>query len=246
MHRRHGEPCQDHAFATLIPTATEMVLVAACADGAGGSALSAAGSRLACETIIQEIYQDVKAGLRPAEIDRSRVRQWYQAARKVLVTEARARRVPLHELACTLLTAVVGDAHAVFAQVGDGAMVTLEKDVYQPVFWPQLEPHGHTTNFLVDPHLAERLDFRALDTRVEELALFTDGLQHLALNFKTRQARQPFFGKLFLPLRQASEGDDLTLPLRALLNSASLNRRTNDDKTLVLGSRSPLGETKSQ
>ncbi len=235
--RRLKHPCQDHAFGTFVRTRRGTVLAAACSDGAGAAGASAAGSRVACESILRRVYQAIRSGLKVEKIDKPTMTRWYEEVRKALVAEARDRGVHTHECSCTLLTAVADERSAVFAQVGDGAIVTLEEGAYRPVFWPQSGPHAHTTNFVTDPGLAGHLDFAARGDSVQELALLTDGLQHLALNFTTKKVRPAFFEKLFAPVRRTVEPDSLTLPLRGFLGSAAVNRRTNDDKTLVLASR---------
>ncbi len=236
-HRKLRQPCQDHVFGTIVPAAMGPVLVAACSDGAGGAESSAAGSRVACETILHGIFHTLKKGLPVAKLDKPGMVHWYQDVREALSAEARARRVPLHEMACTLLTAVVDAQMAVFAQVGDGAIVIRDEELHRPVFWPQAGPHPHTTNFVTDPQFADHLDFLVRERPVQELALLTDGLQQLALNFGTKKARPAFFRKLFEPLRRAGQVEGLTLPLRVFLNSPAVNRRTNDDKTLLLATR---------
>jgi len=73
--------------------------------------------------------------------------------------------------------------------------------------------------------------------RIQEVALLTDGLQMLALNFAARKPHAPFFEPLFTALRGAVSPDDLVVPLRAFLDSDAVNSRTDDDKTLVLATR---------
>jgi hypothetical protein len=76
---------------------------------------------------------------------------------------------------------------------------------------------------------------------VDELALFTDGLQMLALHFASRSAHRPFFEPLFTTLREAANPEALGGPLREFLDSPAVNERTEDDKTLVLAIREGRG-----
>ena len=69
---------------------------------------------------------------------------------------------------------------------------------------------------------------------VSELAVFTDGLQRLALDFTTRQPYGAFFRPFFERLRTEPEPETLLEPLREFLDSPRVNDRTDDDKTLVL------------
>lgn len=64
--------------------------------------------------------------------------------------------VGLRDLACTILLAIVGADAAVFAQLGDGAIITGEGDHYTPVFWPPAGEYANVTDFLTDADFAER------------------------------------------------------------------------------------------
>ena len=90
-----------------------------------------------------------------------------------------------------------------------------------------------------DPSLGN-LNITILDERVDEVAIFTDGLQLLALNTETSSVHQPFFTSLFHVLRMAGDTEKqelLTGRLTEYLNSKAINDRTDDDKTLFLATR---------
>jgi hypothetical protein len=69
------------------------------------------------------------------------------------------------------------------------------------------------------------------------VALFTDGLERLALRFDCRTPHIPFFDPLFRALRTASDLQSLNDGLRQFLASDSVQIRSDDDKTLILASR---------
>ncbi len=75
--------------------------------------------------------------------------------------------------------------------------------------------------------------------RVEELALFTDGLERLALDFATNTAFPGFFEPMFKPLKITNAGRqrELSRELRTFLDSPRVIERTDDDKTLILARR---------
>jgi hypothetical protein len=215
------------------------MLVLACADGAGSAALSALGAGRACRTITSLVNYSLKAGLAVGQIDRQEVVGWYGRTRAALEEKAEERGVSLRQLACTLLLAVVGESAACFAQVGDGAIVTLDGSDYRAVFWPQSGEYANATNFLTDDRWEDSLAFAASDARVDELALLSDGLQAVTLDYAARAAHAPFFAPMFRPLRRAPSGASLLKDLRQLLDSPRINQRTDDDKTLILATRVP-------
>lgn len=236
-HLRTGAPCQDRAFGMLTRPDGEDLLVLACADGAGSAAQSQYGAELASRGFVELACQAFQDGLAMGVVDAAQVRAWYQEIHGRLADEARRRGLPLRELACTLLTAVVGASAAVFAQVGDGTIVILDRGVYAPVFWPQTGEYANTTSFITDPHHGAAFECLERPGRIDELALLTDGLQRLVLNFAARRVHQPFFTPMFAALRSAEAADEFIAPLRTFLQSPAVNERTDDDKTLILATR---------
>jgi hypothetical protein len=239
-HRRSATPCQDSCAATVMCPGQESFLVVACSDGAGSARLSQEGSTLACrrflEVASEALAREGAVAVRNPEV----IRGWYRQVLQSLEEEAARREAPLREFACTLLTAVVGEHGAVFAQVGDGAIVVRRGGEYVHVFWPQVGQYANSTWFVTSRDMEQVLEVTCGEP-VDELALFTDGLQMLALHFATRSVHRPFFEPLFLALREAEDPEALGAPLRAFLDSPAVNERTEDDKTLVLAIREGRG-----
>jgi hypothetical protein len=126
-------------------------------------------------------------------------------------------------------------------QIGDGVVVVAdsEEQVYGHVFWPDRGEYANTTHFVTQDEALEHLRFASVRREIVEVALLTDGLQSIALNYQQQTAHQPFFGGLFAPLRTAEEGwsSELSKSLMEFLSSPRVNEKTDDDKTLVLACR---------
>jgi hypothetical protein len=240
-HVRGGLPCQDSCLASVVDTGEGTVLVLACADGAGSAAHADRGAGLACDTIERVVRADLEDGQTVANIDRDALLYWLGKVRADLDSEAKQLGVRVRELACTLLVAVVGESAAAFAQVGDGAVVVAEGARFRPVFWPAGGEYANETTFLTGDGFEKAVEFASLPTRIDELALFTDGLQRLALDFTARDGHPGFFRPLFQRLRDADDHARLSGPLREFLNSDRVNQRSDDDKTLILATRVTAG-----
>lgn len=148
----------------------------------------------------------------------------------------------VREYACTLLGAVVSPTAAAFLQVGDGAIVVShgEEDGWSYVFWPQHGEFANTTNFIVSPNAMEALEFDLATRRIEEIAVFTDGIENLVLHQASRTVHEPFFNQMFRPVRDSdAEGFNgaLSEGLRRYLSGPAICERTDDDKTLILATR---------
>lgn len=245
-HRRTDTPCQDSHQCQQFRIEEELILVAVCSDGAGSAELSEIGSRIACAQFSHLAYEGLTAlgGLR--YLTAEDLRAWYESVQRAVADEAALRNVPVRQLACTLLTAVVGEERALFAQIGDGSIVYRAGATYAAPFWPQTGEYANTTNFITEPKLFEAFELYEHPHRVDELALFTDGLQRLTLDFSRRLVHQRFFEPMFATLRTAEHADELVVPLRTFLDSPAVNDRTDDDKTLILAARCNSDEPPSR
>jgi hypothetical protein len=235
-HAAAGEPCADScAVRVLGGPRGSGTLVAVAADGAGASPRAAEGARLACLAIVEEAERE---GTLVPGFARADAVRWVEAVRR-RIAEAAAEHQDPHDFSCTLLVALVGARRAFFFQIGDGVIVYRRQDGgWVPALWPQTGEYANTTWFVTDRDAETRLQ-TAEAAHVDEVALLTDGLQSLALRLRTREVHEPFFTPMFERLRGEADGcsDVLLAELRAFLQSAPVNRRTDDDKTLVLASR---------
>lgn len=228
-HRGRNTPCQD-VFRFRLFGPTREWLVVAVADGAGSASHSDVGAMRACDEFVQRVEALDPDGL----FTREGMTALFADVRAVLVTEAERLDVRLRELACTILLAVVGPSSAAFAQLGDGAIVLGDGQGYRTAFWPEPAEYANATDFLTDERFAEALQFEATSDLVTEVAVLTDGLQRLALDFTARAPHAPFFHPLFATVRAAPDAEPLAESFRAFIDSPQVNERTDDDKTLVI------------
>lgn len=236
-HRRTNLPCQDACRTSVIDACDRSFLVLAASDGAGSATHSDIGSATSCRVILEVIVEDLNRLIEDKPVTREHAIAWYERVRQSLDREAATLSVPVRELACTLLVAVIGESNSILCQIGDGAIVVRDGSEWRPVFWPQSGEYANTTNFITSPKFDSDLMFESREGRIDEIALFTDGLQTVALNYALQQAHQPFFNPLFDSLRKHSDPAVLAGPMQAFLESPSLAERTDDDLTLVLASR---------
>jgi hypothetical protein len=245
-HRRSGAPCQDASFCTPFSFPGDEGIILACADGAGSASASEIGSRLACLEIVRLVHKFLECAPNGVtDITRETVADWFSEIHTAIAAEAQKRELAPRDLACTLLVAVAGRNRAAFAQIGDGAIVVNEQETFRPVFWPETGEYQNTTFFISDPSFPDHVQVEILEKPIEEIALLSDGLQMLALNFATKSAHQPFFGPRFKILRSTEDPQELQIPMRQFLDSEGVNARTDDDKTLILATRMPTNVTHS-
>jgi Protein phosphatase 2C len=214
------------------------ILVALVSDGAGSAQFGEVGSEIACEAGGKMLLEIVETG-GEAVLAADVATQLLGVIRTQIDAAAQSRNVTSRSLACTLLGTVVGPTRALYFQVGDGAIVSREGGALAPVFWPESGEYANMTYFVTDAEAAGHLQVDVRDAP-DEVSLFSDGIQRLALVFATETAHEPFFEPMFKALRASSDEqtDSLCAALQRFLGSDSINERTDDDKTLILATRS--------
>jgi Protein phosphatase 2C len=245
-----GSGCQDSHLCNEIQTVEGPVLLAYASDGAGSAAKSAIGSRVLCEVLLEKALEFFRDDGKIELLNSRLVGNWIQFFRNEIILQASAAAVSDREYACTLLGAIVGPRAAAFFQVGDGAITysKLSGPRHDLAFWPERGEYENTTYFVTQASFLEQLQFNLVQEPIVEVALISDGLQRLALNYQTKSAHQPFFSGLFAPL---SCSDLQSLPalnrdLEAFLNSSRVNERTDDDKTIILATSLSAGSSEAE
>lgn len=242
-HLQMNHPCQDACLCQVFTTVEgENVLVAVASDGAGSACFSDVGADLACHGFTEALRDHFSSGGKIEDITREFMVSLLESIRQTLSREAEQTETPLREYACTLLAAITGARSAVFFQIGDGAIVIAgeeEPDGYGWVFWPDKGEYDNTTLFITDCEAAENCRYEYTSSRITRIALFTDGLERLALVWRNQTVHTPFFTRLFTYLETAPSRDpeELAQPLTAFFSSPMVNARTDDDKTLIIAER---------
>ena len=148
------------------------------------------------------------------------------------------RSVEINEFSCTFLGCVLLPEKSIFFQIGDGAIIRDDgSNGYAAIWWPQNGEYSNTTAFLIDDINFPNLKITTVNERINEVAIITDGLQHLTLNNETSSVHGPFFSDLFKWLRLATKAEEIDIlnnKLEEFLSGLMINSRTDDDKTLFL------------
>jgi hypothetical protein len=240
-HVRSSASCQDACAVSIFETNDGPALVLAVSDGAGSAKAGGIGSNAAVAGVIERSQEWFAAKRTVSEITGSVIRDWVSGIRENIAELAGAANSEMRDYAATLLLAILGQTHSAFAQLGDGALVVLtpEQD-WSWVFWPMHGEYSNSTFFVTDAAALQTLQIESWARPVHEVAAFSDGLEPLVLDFKERTAFQPFFARMFRPMRASkADGADETLTheLTAYLNSPPVTSRADDDLTLVLATR---------
>ena len=233
-HVARAVPCQDAHAGVVLDDGTMLLAVA---DGAGSARFAAEGAAYAAHTVVGWLASELAAGA-PATDEAWRGLMMDTLARTRVALEdlaATMEGATLRDLATTLLLAVVTPRTLATLQVGDGAIVLRSGGELHVLAPAAVGEYVNETTFVTSADAAERVLIAVKESApVDGVAMFTDGVQFLAIESRTSLAHGPFFAPLFAYAGQAeADPEELT----AMLSADRVNELTDDDKTLVLAVR---------
>jgi hypothetical protein len=218
----------------------ERALLAIVSDGAGSAEYSAIGSRLVVECFARCVVAHLRANQSIEAITKELVLDWLDNVRDHIFRSAEQRAIMPRDMAATLVSTIVFSNRAIICHVGDGACVLRKKEEseWQVASWPAHGEYASLTYFVTDDP-EPNLQFNLMEGEFSEAAIFSDGIERLALDFINGNAFAPFFEPMFAPLIALGPGRDrgLSLSLRKYLDSPRIIERTDDDKSLILARR---------
>lgn len=239
-HLRAGTGCDDAGACLEISTPRGPALVSVVSDGAGSARLSSLGSRIVTRIFCTCAVGFLKRGGGATDITEDIASEWLDDVRDRLIEIARRHGETPKAFAATLVGCVVQPDAAAVIHIGDGACVIrlAGQRNWEVPSWPAQGEYAATTFFVTDDP-QPRTVVSHLIGEVEEVAVFSDGLERLALDFHAMTAYEPFFESMFPALRGAQPGRQrrLSIDLRTFLASPAVTDRTDDDKTLVMARR---------
>jgi hypothetical protein len=235
-HTGRGENGQDFCRAGSARIGDNEFFIGLVADGAGSTTDGGKGAEIACNTLYACLLEALRQDGNITRIRDDDLCRMVTDSRNAIATEATISGKRIRDYACTILGTVAGRDHALFFQIGDGAIVVREEGTYRTVFWPEQGEYANTTFFLSDETFLDRLAIRHAGTTPDEIAIFSDGIQNLALSFAQKQPHAGFFSPLFSALRNdlANGFSDFSGQLQRFLLRDDVAARSDDDKTLVL------------
>lgn len=154
------------------------------------------------------------------------------------------KKLVLRDFATTLQLVIITTHSLGAVQIGDGAVVIQRaNNEIEAVTWPDHGEYVNQTSFITDEDYLAQAQYRSIPSHeVQAIALFTDGLERLALELNEKKPYEPFFTPIF---RFAADSNSTQEDLVVYLESDPICERTDDDKTLVVATlvKQPMAVT---
>ena len=232
-HEKLGTPCQDASFWI---TQENNILLAAVADGAGSASHSDIGAQIAVQTAVETLSAEPDLDNR-LHTDPNTFKpiliHALKTALKTIKKEAKTQGIKPRELASTLIILIATPHLVATAQIGDGAAVTqTQSGELIALTTPDSGEYINQTTFLISPNAIKMAQINLWQGSPTHIALFSDGLQMLALQMPFGKPHTPFFSPLFQFISKA--GTTAQTQLTSFLQSPRVRERTDDDLTLLL------------
>lgn len=229
-HQNYGQPCQDAAGWALGP---DRCLIVAVADGAGSAKLGGEGAQLAVSTAVNHLAG--RQSLGSDDASKKDLIAALKLARSALISEAEDRGVDVRELATTLILLQATPDSVTALQVGDGSAVIEDRqNGVIGLTKPQIGEYINETTFITAEDAMGHVETVTHQGKPSGGAVFSDGLQLLALKMPEGTPHTPFFDPLLRFVSYATDASAADEELRTFLRSPRVTSQTTDDLTLVL------------
>jgi hypothetical protein len=204
-------------------------------DGAGSAPYGRQGANLVCRTFEIELRRHfVSTATQPTD---EVIWAWVDAARDRIAHAAEKRLVTRQAFASTLVLLIASSNEILVAHIGDGAVVA--RDVHQnwtALSWPENGEYASTTYFVTDDPFPKLRMCRYAE-KFDGYAIFSDGIESIALDIKTSSPHAPFFQSMISAVDEESAAGKsrmLSAALNDFLSSERVCAKTDDDKSLIL------------
>jgi hypothetical protein len=230
-HHAAGLPCHDaHAFSRL----GESGFIAVVSDGMGSAAHAEKGSRCAADTVLSLLLESLSHDMEDDAVLET-IKDAFVNTQSRLQEEADRLEVDIRDLNATLLVYVSLDDHQFYGQVGDCAAVGKTEDGYEVIVPQQRGEYANATFSVCNPQSVEDGLYGRTDRFYPFVALMSDGIESVSVSSKDKTVSALFFD----PFEKAfdKEGFDSAVVSESLsrfLSSERINKKTDDDKTLIL------------
>lgn len=235
-HKKTGLPLQDAYKTSVVNMEKNSYFLAVVSDGAGSASHGGKGAAIVCRTFSVQVRKFLKEKDHlPSEVD---INLWLDLARDRIIFAATKRSLTPRDFAATMILVVTNGDNLIVAHIGDGCAVIKDSltNLWVAPTWPDHGEYASTTYFVTDD-TEVKLRIAEYSGDITSVAVFSDGLERLVLDFTEKTPSDGFFEAMIKPIMAGfikGKNRELSLALQRYLDGDSVNERTDDDKSLVI------------
>lgn len=208
-------------------------------DGAGSASYGGPGAWIVCRELLAQVgrWSATSPGLPDDQV----VFDWVDAIRDRISRAAERRGSVPRQFAATMAAVLTTGSETLVIQVGDSVVAGRSEGTWSVPLWPETGEYASTTYFVTDSPTA-RINLAREFSSFDGFALFSDGIEGIALDHLEQRAHRPFLNPMIKAVDEVQGSgrlSELSEKLTRYLGSDRVNERTDDDKTLILLSRRP-------
>ena len=230
-HIQTDTPCHDAHRYRILPG--NWGYIACVSDGMGSAIAAEIGSDVASSFIVDYLEKHIDPKLDDEDIIMI-IKEGFIEVHDQLLMAASERDLKVKDLNATLLVFVSLQDRQFYGQVGDCSAIGKHKDIYRVLVEQQRGEYANATFSVCDLNSIEHGIYQKVDGFYPMVALMTDGIEGISISSKDKTVSHLFYDPFFQAFQHEKfHQKDVEAALERFLSSERINKKTDDDKTLL-------------
>jgi hypothetical protein len=230
-HVQSETPCHDAHRYRILPD--NWGYIACVSDGMGSAKAAEIGSDVASSFIVNFLETHLDPKLDDEDV-LMLIKEGFVEVHDQLLMASSERELKVKDLNATLLVFVTLGKRQFYGQVGDCSAIGKLGDNYHVLVEQQRGEYANATFSVCDLQSIENGIYEKIEGYYPMVALMTDGIEGLSISAKDKQVSHLFYDPFFQAFQNPKfHQKDVEAALTRFLNSERINKKTDDDKTLL-------------
>lgn len=230
-HLASETPCHDAHGIRILPD--HLGYIACVSDGMGSAKAAEIGSEVASSFVLNYLIDLLDEHMTDEEII-DLIKDAFIKTHERLKDEAIERDLTIKDLNATLLVFISFNHRQFYGQVGDCSLIGKKEDTYQVLVKQQRGEYANATYSICDLISVENGIYEKLEDTYPMVALMSDGIESISISLKEKTVSHLFYDPFFNAFTHPNFNQEgVTDALKRFLSSERINKKTDDDKTLL-------------
>jgi len=233
-HVNNQKPCHDSHYYQLFNDNNS--IVACVSDGMGSASHAELGSALASNFVVDYLIENIKLDMTDEEIIDC-LKDSYIKTYERLKEEAELMEFTIKNLNATLIVFLhLSKSRQFGAQVGDCTAIGKDEEGnYSTIIEQQRGEYANLTFSICNLDSVMKGNYFKIEPFQPYVAMMSDGIESFSVSSATNEPSKLFFEPFFNAFSNKKFSEDIVSDsLKRFLSSDRVNRKTDDDKTLLL------------